>query len=153
MPSTETGQRTPHGIGTGSRNTIIAAAVVPTRSPRTATPRPLSFAVEIPVPAKRPPRAPLPAMAALPYEVLDVAMDGMEATELCRAVMKLLSNARRIIVVAGAGISVAAGIPDFRSSTGLFSTLKTDTKYKPSGKALFDASVYKVRCSAACPAS
>ena len=152
MPSTETGQRTPHGIGTGSRNTVIAAVVVPTR-PRTVTPRTLSFAVEIPVPAKRPPRARLAAMAGLPYEVLDVAMDGMETTELCRAVMKLLSNARRIIVVAGAGISVAAGIPDFRSSTGLFSTLKADTKYKPSGKALFDASVYKVHCPATCPAS
>ena len=47
-------------------------------------------------------------------------------------------------MVAGAGISVAAGIPDFRSPAGLFSTLKADTKFKPSGKALFDASVYKV---------
>jgi NAD+-dependent protein deacetylase SIR2 len=85
-------------------------------------------------------------MAALPYEVLDVAIAGIETTELCRSVMRHLSSAKRIIVVAGAGISVAAGIPDFRSSTGLFATLKADTKYKPSGKALFDASVYKVNC-------
>jgi NAD-dependent histone deacetylase SIR2 len=82
--------------------------------------------------------------SSLPYEVLDLALDGIETSELCRTTMKLLASARRVIVVAGAGISVAAGIPDFRSTTGLFSTLKADTKFKPSGKALFDASVYKV---------
>jgi NAD-dependent histone deacetylase SIR2 len=82
--------------------------------------------------------------SSLPYDVLDLALDGVETSELCRNTMKLLASARRVIVVAGAGISVAAGIPDFRSSTGLFSTLKADTKFKPSGKALFDASVYKV---------
>jgi len=80
----------------------------------------------------------------IPYEVLDLALDGIESSELCRRTMKILSNAKRVIVVAGAGISVAAGIPDFRSPTGLFATLRADTKYKPSGKALFDASVYKV---------
>ena len=85
--------------------------------------------------------------SSLPYEVLDLAIDGISSSELCRNTMKLFANAKRIIVVAGAGISVAAGIPDFRSSTGLFSTLKADTKFKPSGKALFDASVYKVRLS------
>jgi NAD-dependent histone deacetylase SIR2 len=82
--------------------------------------------------------------SSLPYDVLDLALDGVDTSELCRNTMKLLASARRVIVVAGAGISVAAGIPDFRSSTGLFSTLKADTKFKPSGKALFDASVYKV---------
>lgn len=81
---------------------------------------------------------------SLPYEVLDLAIDTADTSDICRRAMKLLANARRIIVVAGAGISVAAGIPDFRSPAGLFSTLKADTKYKPSGKALFDASVYKV---------
>ena len=80
----------------------------------------------------------------LPYEVLDLAIHGIQDSQACKATMKLLMNAKRIIIVAGAGISVAAGIPDFRSSTGLFSTLKADTKFKPSGKALFDASVYKV---------
>lgn len=34
-------------------------------------------------------------------------------------------------------------VPDFRSSTGLFSSLKTQHKLKHSGKDLFDASVYK----------
>ena len=57
--------------------------------------------------------------------------------------LKVLHKKRKIVVVAGAGISVAAGIPDFRSSTGLFSTLKSDHNLKGSGKHLFDASVYK----------
>ncbi|KAK1837280.1 NAD-dependent protein deacetylase hst4 [Podospora conica] len=59
---------------------------------------------------------------------------------------KLLSALRkkkRIVVIAGAGISVSAGIPDFRSSTGLFTTLRGQHKLKGSGKNLFDASVYK----------
>ena len=84
--------------------------------------------------------------SSIPYEVLDLTLHGVDATDLCRNTMKLLAGSKRIVVVAGAGISVAAGIPDFRSSAGLFSTLKADTKYKPSGKELFDVSVYKV-CS------
>ncbi|KAK0633512.1 DHS-like NAD/FAD-binding domain-containing protein [Immersiella caudata] len=59
---------------------------------------------------------------------------------------RLLSALRRrkkIVVIAGAGISVSAGIPDFRSSTGLFTTLRGQHKLKASGKHLFDASVYK----------
>lgn len=47
-----------------------------------------------------------------------------------------LQNSRRIIIISGAGISVAAGIPDFRSGNGLFSTLRQDGV--SSGKELFD---------------
>lgn len=46
--------------------------------------------------------------------------------------------------IAGAGISVRAGIPDFRSSEGLFQTLKKDHPTLSSGKDLFDASVFSV---------
>ncbi|RDW88853.1 DHS-like NAD protein [Coleophoma cylindrospora] len=56
---------------------------------------------------------------------------------------KALRGKRKIVVIAGAGISVSAGIPDFRSSTGLFNTLRSEHKLKASGKHLFDASVYK----------
>ncbi|KAL7273204.1 hypothetical protein RUND412_003961 [Rhizina undulata] len=56
--------------------------------------------------------------------------------------LKGLRKKKKIVVIAGAGISVGAGIPDFRSSTGLFSSIKTDMKLKTSGKELFDASVY-----------
>jgi NAD-dependent histone deacetylase SIR2 len=82
-------------------------------------------------------------------------------------VIKAIIKAKRIVVVCGkhlqlpfplenrpdmfisckgAGISVQAGIPDFRSPEGLFQSLKRD---KPrdslaSGKDLFDASVFSV---------
>jgi hypothetical protein len=124
--------------------------VIPPRPPTSAhdtkKPKKPSFAVEIPF-KKTAGRAMDGTGNNLPYEVLDLSLHGLEATDLCRNTMKLLANAKRIIVVAGAGISVAAGIPDFRSSAGLFSTLKADTKYKPSGKELFDVSVYKVSSS------
>ncbi|KAK3372391.1 DHS-like NAD/FAD-binding domain-containing protein [Podospora didyma] len=57
--------------------------------------------------------------------------------------MCALRKKKRIVVIAGAGISVSAGIPDFRSSTGLFTTLRGQHNIKASGKHLFDASVYK----------
>ncbi|KAL9115486.1 MAG: hypothetical protein Q9227_000807 [Pyrenula ochraceoflavens] len=57
--------------------------------------------------------------------------------------LKALRKRRKIVVIAGAGISVSAGIPDFRSSHGLFKSLRNEHKLKTSGKHLFDASVYK----------
>ena len=58
--------------------------------------------------------------------------------------MHALRRRRKIVVVAGAGISVSAGIPDFRSANGLFAGLQKEHKLKGgSGKQLFDASVYK----------
>jgi NAD-dependent histone deacetylase SIR2 len=57
--------------------------------------------------------------------------------------LDVLHKKRKIVVIAGAGISVSAGIPDFRSATGLFNTLKKEHKLKSSGKDLFDASVYQ----------
>ncbi|KAL8859398.1 MAG: hypothetical protein Q9178_004076 [Gyalolechia marmorata] len=60
---------------------------------------------------------------------------------------KVLSKRKKIVVIAGAGISVSAGIPDFRSSSGLFATLKNEHNLKASGKHLFDASVYQTDSS------
>jgi NAD-dependent histone deacetylase SIR2 len=82
-------------------------------------------------------------------------------------VIKAILKAKRIVIVCGAiyppshhfergisslhcytgaGISVQAGIPDFRSSEGLFQTLKRDNPREAlsSGKDLFDASVFNV---------
>jgi NAD-dependent histone deacetylase SIR2 len=48
--------------------------------------------------------------------------------------------------MSGAGISVHAGIPDFRSSNGLFESLKREHPKEniTSGRDLFDAAVFKV---------
>ncbi|OBZ72467.1 NAD-dependent protein deacetylase hst4 [Grifola frondosa] len=59
-----------------------------------------------------------------------------------KKVIKAIMKARRIAVVCGAGISVQAGIPDFRSSEGLFHSLKKDNPTLSSGKDLFDAMVF-----------
>jgi NAD-dependent histone deacetylase SIR2 len=55
-----------------------------------------------------------------------------------------LKKKKKIVVIAGAGISVSANIPDFRSSKGLFAPAGSQSqKLKASGKHLFDAAVYK----------
>ncbi|KAL1634920.1 hypothetical protein SLS56_002001 [Neofusicoccum ribis] len=64
-------------------------------------------------------------------------------SEALDVLLKVLHKKRKIVMIVGAGISVAAGIPDFRSSKGLFSTLKQQHNLKSSGKELFDASVYR----------
>ncbi|KAI2623652.1 DHS-like NAD/FAD-binding domain-containing protein, partial [Xylaria nigripes] len=63
--------------------------------------------------------------------------------ELLDQLTHALRKKKKIVVIAGAGISVSAGIPDFRSSSGLFATLPKEHGLKGSGKHLFDASVYK----------
>ncbi|KAI0739751.1 DHS-like NAD/FAD-binding domain-containing protein, partial [Daedaleopsis nitida] len=57
-----------------------------------------------------------------------------------RQAVSAVSNARNIVVVCGAGISVGAGIPDFRSRNGIFSTT---AKELGSGKRLFESSVFR----------
>lgn len=60
-----------------------------------------------------------------------------------------LTSSRRMVVVTGAGISCSSGIPDFRSSNGLFRSLKSSTSSSQSsgsggspGRELFTKSVY-----------
>ncbi|KAK0729359.1 DHS-like NAD/FAD-binding domain-containing protein [Apiosordaria backusii] len=76
-------------------------------------------------------------------EYVDLENYGDEDEENLRRLLTALRKKKKIVVIAGAGISVSAGIPDFRSSTGLFTTLRGQHKLKASGKHLFDASVYK----------
>lgn len=77
------------------------------------------------------------------YLDLEKTSESPDQDELLNRLMTVLRKKKRIVVIAGAGISVSAGIPDFRSSTGLFTTLRGQHKLKASGKHLFDASVYK----------
>ncbi|KAF2018962.1 DHS-like NAD/FAD-binding domain-containing protein [Aaosphaeria arxii CBS 175.79] len=74
-------------------------------------------------------------------ERLDLASATADDAQLKR-LMDVLNKKRKIVVIAGAGISVSAGIPDFRSAGGLFNSLRKQHKLKSSGKDLFDASVY-----------
>jgi NAD-dependent histone deacetylase SIR2 len=78
-------------------------------------------------------------------EYLDLSQSDVDEDELpqLQRLLNVLHKKRKIVVIAGAGISVSAGIPDFRSATGLFNTLKKEHKLKSSGKDLFDASVYQ----------
>lgn len=78
------------------------------------------------------------------YLDLKAASEQSEKDEqLLEELTNVLRKKKKIVVIAGAGISVSAGIPDFRSSTGLFATLPKEHGLKGSGKHLFDASVYK----------
>ncbi|EFX01664.1 sir2 family histone deacetylase [Grosmannia clavigera kw1407] len=74
---------------------------------------------------------------------VDLANPTPESEEELSHLIQALQKKKKIVVIAGAGISVSAGIPDFRSSTGLFTTLREQHGIRASGKHLFDASVYK----------
>ncbi|MCJ1284724.1 hypothetical protein MMC26_004060 [Xylographa opegraphella] len=97
-------------------------------------------------------------------EHLDLSQGMKEQQSQMDILLKVLRKRRKIVVIAGAGISVSAGskfreshfrrvaidhiiVPDFRSSTGLFTTLRSEHKLKASGKHLFDASVYQTDSS------
>ncbi|KAH6898489.1 DHS-like NAD/FAD-binding domain-containing protein [Thelonectria olida] len=109
--------------------------------------RKLDAAADSPPPAKRrritPPKEPKERTT----EYLDLTKPDSEFTtedsHQLERLIAALKKKKKIVVIAGAGISVSAGIPDFRSSTGMFATAKRDHKLKGSGKHLFDASVYK----------
>lgn len=78
-------------------------------------------------------------------EYLDLRRDTVhpEQQPQLDRLLNVLHKRQKIVVVAGAGISVSAGIPDFRSAQGIFRSLKEEYNLKGSGKELFDASVYK----------
>ncbi|KAF7971000.1 hypothetical protein HWV62_22257 [Athelia sp. TMB] len=86
---------------------------------------------------------PLDANTPLPQSPSFLSIPHDLENQLSKA-LKSIMKAKRIVVVCGAGISVRAGIPDFRSPEGLFQTLKRDNPREAltSGKDLFDASVF-----------
>jgi NAD-dependent histone deacetylase SIR2 len=80
-------------------------------------------------------------ITSMDYKYADIVNDDVRRD--LAILHHVFKHSRRLIVITGAGISVSAGIPDFRSQTGLFTTLKGDLKLKSSGKEMFDASVYQ----------
>ncbi|KAG8864886.1 hypothetical protein FRB96_003472 [Tulasnella sp. 330] len=65
------------------------------------------------------------------------------------SVTSAIAQAKCVVVICGAGISVGAGIPDFRSRNGLFNTLKRNNVGAglSSGKDLFHARVFESRAN------
>ncbi|KAI8844170.1 DHS-like NAD/FAD-binding domain-containing protein [Chytridium lagenaria] len=67
-----------------------------------------------------------------------------ECVEIFRNVAAMMKKAKKFVAVTGAGISVSAGIPDFRSENGLYNLVKN--RYPNvvlKGKDLFDASLFR----------
>lgn len=57
-------------------------------------------------------------------------------------VIQLVREAKNIIVLTGAGVSVSCGIPDFRSSDGIYSRLAKDFPDLPDPQAMFDINYF-----------
>ncbi|PLB43904.1 putative SIR2 family histone deacetylase [Aspergillus steynii IBT 23096] len=74
---------------------------------------------------------------------LDLRLGSDDQQQQVDLLTKTLRRHRKIVVIAGAGISTSAGIPDFRSTDGLFKSLQKKHNLKASGKLLFDAAVYQ----------
>ncbi|KAJ5587670.1 NAD-dependent protein deacetylase hst4 [Penicillium hispanicum] len=92
-------------------------------------------------PAKKRRRNPLPKERTTQY--LSLAKSSYEQPDQTKLLVETLRHQKDIVVIAGAGISTSAGIPDFRSKDGLFQSLPKKHNLKASGKLLFDAAVYQ----------
>lgn len=57
-------------------------------------------------------------------------------------VINLVERSKNIIVLTGAGVSVSCGIPDFRSSDGIYSRLAKDFPNLPDPQAMFDINFF-----------
>uniref|UniRef100_A0A0A9YF61 NAD-dependent deacetylase HST1 n=1 Tax=Lygus hesperus TaxID=30085 RepID=A0A0A9YF61_LYGHE len=58
------------------------------------------------------------------WYTLQVPQHGTNPITSLQDVVHCVQNSKQILIVSGAGISVAAGIPDFRSIYGIYNTLK-----------------------------
>ncbi|XP_030380563.1 NAD-dependent histone deacetylase sirtuin-1 [Scaptodrosophila lebanonensis] len=58
-------------------------------------------------------------------------------------VIELVQKSENIIVLTGAGVSVSCGIPDFRSTNGIYARLAHDFPDLPDPQAMFDINYFK----------
>ncbi|KAJ5370461.1 NAD-dependent protein deacetylase hst4 [Penicillium cataractarum] len=96
---------------------------------------------DCPPPAKKRRRNPLPKERTTQY--LYLSKSSYEQPDQVKLLVDTLRHQKDIVAIAGAGISTSAGIPDFRSTDGLFKSLQKKHNLKASGKLLFDAAVYQ----------
>ena len=111
---------------------------------------------------------PIPATSdtSLPLSPSYLVPSTNPSKDIHRAVHSIL-DAKRIVIICGkpslsfslhayltvcvgAGVSVLAGIPDFRSPTGLFHTLTKEYPGISTGMKMFDASVLEVSQTSLC---
>ena len=73
----------------------------------------------------------------------NIAVDNLKVSKTLRRIASLIDKATNILILSGAGVSVAAGIPDFRTpGTGLYDNLQ---KYDlPYAQAVFDIQYYQI---------
>ncbi|GMF18964.1 unnamed protein product [Phytophthora lilii] len=73
------------------------------------------------------------SLSALPRKTLDSIAD----------FVKVLKKAKKIVVIAGAGISVSCGIPDFRSKDGIYAMAKNMDVVLPEPECLFQIDYFR----------
>ncbi|KAJ1983831.1 NAD-dependent deacetylase hst3 [Dimargaris verticillata] len=74
---------------------------------------------------------------------IDCPVHNLQQRSRVEQIAQLILRSKRCLVVTGAGISCSAGIPDFRSGTGLFTTLRDQHgDHIQQGRDLFDAQLF-----------
>ncbi|GMG26453.1 unnamed protein product [Ambrosiozyma monospora] len=71
-----------------------------------------------------------------------ITLESQEFKDDLQKITKSISKSRKIVTLTGAGISCNAGIPDFRSSQGLYK-YQDSTSSTVKGKDLFDISLFR----------
>ncbi|CAJ1940404.1 unnamed protein product [Cylindrotheca closterium] len=77
-------------------------------------------------------------VATPPFLLNDKTITNHDFASSFQRVTELLQGRKNIVVLLGAGISVSCGIPDFRSTSGLYATLDTEELNLSCPEDLFD---------------